>query len=96
MAQVLDASSFGYLACALMIFSKSIWPAVLFHGLSDSPMQFEELQAYEHQVTSRPDWIFVVTSAALYISLGTAILLANNNFYFHKFKSLFRKLEFTI
>jgi membrane protease YdiL (CAAX protease family) len=75
LAQMLDATAFGLLACAIMLFCKSMWPAILFHGLSDTPMQFQGSLSYSHEVTSSPDWGITLVTALMYLLIASALLM---------------------
>lgn len=67
---VINASAFGIFACALMIVTRSIWLAVLFHGLSDWSIVFD---IPGESTSGRQDWD-VSLWEGLTVPLGNAAL----------------------
>ena len=55
-SQVVGAMAFGYLCVGLMVYTKTIWVPVLFHGLVDFPMQLESASSFTKGVTGPADW----------------------------------------
>ena len=78
LGQVIESAGFGYLACALMIFSRSIWPSIIFHGLTDTPMQFQSVVRFTHEVTSSPNWLGTIVTTFTYLLLGNVLLIASD------------------
>jgi membrane protease YdiL (CAAX protease family) len=79
---VVSAAAFGVFACSLMIVTRSIWLAVIFHGLSDWSIVFA---AQPESSSGRQDWgvsfwegfTLPLGSAGLYI--GSALVLLTLN-----------------
>jgi len=70
LAQVLDASAFGYLCCGLMVYSRNIWICVIFHGLSDLPMVLQSPESFIQNVSGNPSWIVTLVLAGAYSIMG--------------------------
>jgi membrane protease YdiL (CAAX protease family) len=77
-AQSVSASAFGFLAASLMLFSGTIWTAVLLHGLADLPMQFQSSSQYSKIVTSQADWFGVLADLAIYLFVGSLLFIWSN------------------
>jgi hypothetical protein len=73
-AQMVNASAFGFLMCALMITTGNIWIPVLLHGLNDTPMQFEKAIVTTTGISNGPDWIGTTIYVISYILVGCLIL----------------------
>ncbi len=77
--QIVTAAAFGYLCCGLMLYTGSIWVPVLFHGLSDLPMQFLTKAQYVGEVTGRTDWVGVAVESIIFIGGGWALIQASDH-----------------
>ena len=73
-AQMLDAAAFGYLCCGLMLLTGSIWVPILFHGLSDFPLQMQTQHDFTVQVTGAPDWGGTILDAAMMASVAAVLI----------------------
>jgi len=73
-AQSVSAGAFGLLACALMIYSGSIWVPILMHGLCDFPMQFDTAAQYTKMVTGGGDWISVGADFVIYSGIAWVLI----------------------
>ena len=89
LAQVINASAFGYLAVGLMLYTGSIWIPILLHGLSDSPMQFESAVHYTKIVTGHPNWAGTIGHAVIYVAIGWILIQFDN----HQSESRFIKKD---
>ncbi len=72
--QIVDAASFGFLCCGLMILTGSIWPSIIMHGLSDTPMQFVSQSVYTSQVTGGTDWLPIIIVAIANVVIGAVLI----------------------
>ena len=52
----------------------SLWVPIFFHGLIDTPMQFESLDVYTSQVTGTPNWGLPLAQFIVYSSIGSALI----------------------
>jgi len=73
-AQAVSAGAFGLLACALMIYSGTIWVPILMHGLCDFPMQFDTAAQYTKIVKGGGDWISVIVDFMIYSVIAWVLL----------------------
>jgi hypothetical protein len=72
--QVIEAASFGFLACGLMLFTGSIWVPILLHGLTDFPMQFESQLTYVKEVTGMTDWTGTLINFLINLTIGSLLI----------------------
>jgi membrane protease YdiL (CAAX protease family) len=72
--QMVNAAAFGFLCCALMIFTGSIWVPIVFHGLSDFPLMMQSEVAFKAQVTGGADWYGTVVEALLMLIVGWLLI----------------------
>jgi membrane protease YdiL (CAAX protease family) len=97
LAQVVNAVAFGFLCVGLMLYTGSIWIPIIFHGLSDTPMQFESIKVFAVQVTGNPNWPAVLAQAAIYCTLGWVLINLGRQDTHQKFvrwmKNYFLKLR---
>jgi membrane protease YdiL (CAAX protease family) len=77
-AQMIGAASFGFMAAGLMLYSGSIWPSIIFHGLSDLQMTQESAQVYAKSLTASPDWVGTGVEVALYGAIGLLLIMASS------------------
>jgi membrane protease YdiL (CAAX protease family) len=92
-AQIVDAAAFGYLCCGLMIFTGSIWVPILFHGLSDFPMQLTSQAAFTAQVTGSPEWAGTLLKAALMVVVGAILIEMHSPKSFAPATAILRKFQ---
>jgi membrane protease YdiL (CAAX protease family) len=78
LAQVCSASAFGFLACALMLFTRSIWIPILLHALTDFPSQFDTPVAHSHLVKGSADWIGTLLQSLPYLAIGALLFIFMN------------------
>lgn len=74
--QMVNAAAFGFLCCALMLFTGSIWAPVLFHGLSDFPLMMQSQVAFRAQVTGGADWLGTLVEGGLMVIVGVILMTA--------------------
>jgi membrane protease YdiL (CAAX protease family) len=72
--QVVGAMAFGYLCVGLMLYTKTIWVPVLFHGLTDFPMQLESAASYKNVVTGHAYWFYTFSFAIPYVITGWVLI----------------------
>jgi len=72
--QVVGAMAFGYLCVGLMLYTKTIWVPVLFHGLTDFPMQLESATSYKNTVTGQVYWLYTFSFAIPYVITGWVLI----------------------
>jgi membrane protease YdiL (CAAX protease family) len=85
--QVVGAMAFGHLCVGLMLYTKTIWVPVLFHGLTDFPMQLESAASYKDLVTSQAYWLYTFSFAIPYVIIGW-ILIALSKDGSHKWHQI--------
>ena len=73
-SQVVGAMAFGYLCVGLMVYTKTIWVPVLFHGLVDFPMQLESAASFTKGVTGPADWGQTFSFAIPYAIAGWVLI----------------------
>ena len=78
LAQVLGASAAGFLFVGLMLFTGSIWIPIFFHGLIDTPMQFETITNYTSQVTGAPNWGATLAQSVFFSAIGGLLIKLSN------------------
>ena len=77
-SQVVGAMAFGYLCVGLMVYTKTIWVPVLFHGLVDFPMQLESTASFTKGVTGPADWGQTFIFAVPYTIVGCLLIMLSN------------------
>jgi membrane protease YdiL (CAAX protease family) len=77
-AQMIGATGFGFMSAGLMLYSGSILPSIVFHGLSDLQMTQESAQVYAKSLTSSPDWVGTGVEVALYGVIGLLLIMASS------------------
>jgi len=50
-SQIIGAAAFGFMACGLMVYSRTIWLPMLIHGLTDFPIELVGQSAYVKTTT---------------------------------------------
>ena len=93
--QMVTAVAFGYLCCGLMLYTGSIWVPVLFHGLSDLPMQFLTKAQYIGEVTGRTDWVGVAVESIIFIGAGWVLIQASDRGNKEKLHRVMKKFGLT-
>ena len=73
-AQALNATAFGFLAAALMIFTGSIWFGIVMHGLSDYSLVTTSASQAVKNLTAPVDWVAVIVEMVIYLAIGTLLL----------------------
>ena len=74
LAQIINATGMGVLACGLMLATKSIWPAVLMHAINDLPMTVLEVKKIKFAV-SPMEILGTAAWSTIPIVLGLALTL---------------------
>ena len=92
--QVVGAMAFGYLCVGLMLYTKTIWVPVLFHGLTDFPMQLESAASYKNTVTGQAYWLYTFSFAIPYVIVGSILINFASKNQTTLILRLFRKLKF--
>jgi membrane protease YdiL (CAAX protease family) len=90
--QVVGAMAFGYLCVGLMLYTKTIWVPVLFHGLTDFPMQLESAASYKNVVTGQAYWLYTFSFAIPYVIIGWILIALSKDGSFRRLKFLSSKL----
>ena len=90
--QMVNAMAFGYLCCGLMVYSGSIYPAIVLHGLSDIPMFMQKQSDFMSQVTGTTDWIPTLIQAVIYFAAGWILISLNRPSIKNRFIGLASKL----
>ena len=90
--QVVGAMAFGYLCVGLMLYTKTIWVPVLFHGLTDFPMQLESAASYKNVVTGQAYWLYTFSFAIPYVIIGWVLIALSRGGRFRRLSSLVKKL----
>jgi membrane protease YdiL (CAAX protease family) len=91
--QMVNAGAFGFLCCALMIFTGSIWVPIVFHGLSDFPLMMQSEVAFKAQVTGGADWSGTLVEAGLMLVVALVLLRWNRNLLGERATNLLRKCD---
>jgi membrane protease YdiL (CAAX protease family) len=91
--QMVNAGAFGFLCCALMIFTGSIWVPIILHGLSDFPLMIQSEEAFKAQVTGGADWLGTFMEAGLMVTVGFALIGWNKNGFGARGATLLRKFD---
>jgi membrane protease YdiL (CAAX protease family) len=86
--QVVGAMAFGYLCVGLMLYTKTIWVPVLFHGLTDFPMQLESAASYKNTVTGQAYWLYTFSFAIPYVITGWILIKLSRGGSFRRLASL--------
>ena len=89
--QVVGAMAFGYLCVGLMLYTKTIWVPVLFHGLTDFPMQLESAASYKNTVTGHAYWLYTFSFAIPYLITGWVLIKLSRGGRFRRLASLGRR-----
>jgi membrane protease YdiL (CAAX protease family) len=89
--QVAGAMAFGYLCVGLMLYTKTIWVPVLFHGLSDFPMQLESAASYKNTVTGQANWLYTFSFAIPYVITGWVLIKLSRGGSFRRLASLTKR-----
>lgn len=74
LGQMVNAASFGYLCCGLMIYSGSILPSVIFHGFSDFPLFLQSKSDFISQVTGGTEWVPTLIQSSIYFVAGLILM----------------------
>jgi membrane protease YdiL (CAAX protease family) len=90
---MVNAGAFGFLCCALMIFTGSIWVPIILHGLSDFPLMMQSEEAFKAQVRGVADWLGTFAEAGLMVAVGLILLSWNTNPFRDSGLRLLRKLD---
>jgi len=90
--QMVNAMAFGYLCCGLVVYSGSIFPAIVLHGLSDLPMFMQKQSDFISQVTGTTEWIPTLIQAAIYFAVGWILICLNRPSIQKRFTVLASKL----
>jgi len=85
--QVVGAMAFGYLCVGLMLYTKTIWVPVLFHGLTDFPMQLESAALYKNTVTGQAYWLYTFSFAIPYVVTGWVLISLSTRGSFRRLTS---------
>ena len=93
--QVVGAMAFGYLCVGLMLYTKTIWVPVLFHGLTDFPMQLESAASYKNVVTGQAYWLYTFSFAIPYVIIGWVLIALSRGGRFRRLASLGKRFGFT-
>jgi membrane protease YdiL (CAAX protease family) len=93
--QVVGAMAFGYLCVGLMLYTKTIWVPVLFHGLTDFPMQLESAASYKNTVTGQAYWLYTFSFAIPYVITGWILIALSRGGRFRRLASLGKTFGFT-
>ena len=91
--QMVNAAAFGFLCCALMIFTGSIWVPIVFHGLSDFPLMMQSEVAFKAQVTGGADWTGTLVEAGLMLVVALVLLRWNSYSLGERSMRLLRKFD---
>ena len=78
-AQVINAFAFGVLSAALLLYTRSIWPPIVFHCLSDFPLMFQESSLQLHLSEEHPEWALTLIDSGLYLLAGFLLLVSSND-----------------
>ena len=89
--QVVGAMAFGYLCVGLMLYTKTIWVPVLFHGLTDFPMQLESAASYKNVVTGQAYWLYTFSFAIPYVIIGWVLIALSRGGRFRRLSSLVKR-----
>jgi membrane protease YdiL (CAAX protease family) len=89
--QVVGAMAFGYLCVGLMLYTKTIWVPVLFHGLTDFPMQLESAASYKKVVTGQAYWLYTFSFAIPYVIIGWVLISLSRGGRFRRLASLTKR-----
>jgi len=89
--QVVGAMAFGYLCVGLMLYTKTIWVPVLFHGLTDFPMQFESAASYKNVVTGQAYWLYTFSFSIPYVIVGWILIKLSRGGSFRRLASLTKR-----
>jgi len=73
-AQALNATAFGFLAAALMIFTGSIWFSIVMHGLSDYSLVTTSASQAVKNLTAPVYWVAVIVEVVIYLAIGALLL----------------------
>ena len=71
---MVNAAAFGYLCCGLMLLTGSIWVPILFHGLSDFPLEMQSQSDFTAQVTGSPDWAGTLVDTAVMVAVAAVLV----------------------
>ena len=77
-SQIIGAAAFGFMACGLMVYSRTIWLPMLVHGLTDFPMQLVGQSAYVKATTGGADWAGTIFEVLFCTLIGWALLTRND------------------
>jgi len=91
--QMVNAAAFGFLCCALMIFTGSIWVPIVFQGLSDFPLMMQSEVVFKAQVTGGADWTGTLVEAGLMIAVALVLLRWNRYSLGERSVRLLRKFD---
>lgn len=72
-SHVVTAFGFGLLACALMICTKSIWVAVLFHALANWDLAFERVGVSSAQVVLSEHFLVLLLMPVMHLSYSAVL-----------------------
>jgi len=89
--QVVGAMAFGYLCVGLMLYTKTIWVPVLFHGLTDFPMQLESAASYKNTVTGQAYWLYTFSFSIPYVITGWVLIKLSRGGSFRRLASLTKR-----
>jgi membrane protease YdiL (CAAX protease family) len=89
--QVVGAMAFGYLCVGLMLFTKTIWIPVLFHGLTDFPMQLKSAASYKNTVTGQAYWLYTFSFSIPYVITGWVLIKLSRGGSFRRLASLTKR-----
>lgn len=76
-SQMIGAASFGFMSAGLMLYSRSIWPSIILHGLSDFQMTQETAEVYAKSLTASPDWLGTGVETLMNVSIGLLLIVAS-------------------
>ncbi len=91
--QMVNAAAFGFLCCALMIFTGSIWVPIVFHGLSDFPLMMQSEVAFKAQVTGGADWLGTLVEAGLMIVVALVLISSRGLWFASRTQKLLRSMD---
>jgi membrane protease YdiL (CAAX protease family) len=91
--QMVNAAAFGFLCCALMIFTGSIWVPIIFHGLSDFPLMMQSEVAFKAQVTGGADWLGTLVEAGLMIVVALVLISSRGLWFAAQTQKLLRSMD---
>lgn len=78
LSQMISAAAFGYLMCALMLVTESIWVGAIAHAFCDFPMQWSTKSEVASLAHASFDWQGTLLYCIFYISAAETLLFMSN------------------